>query len=186
MVGGGRSGCIMAAIAGGGILSCLENAVAAEAPPPARDFSPYQPTGRATRIEATEAPTIDGDLSDPVWQKAEAIDEFYQLDPDPGQPATERTVLRFLYDRDNLYISIYACEQPDQIVATNLTRDGNLGVDDVLRLFLDPLNTRRNSYDFEVNALAARIDALLRNNHDRLKAWNAIWTARAKLMADGC
>jgi hypothetical protein len=114
--------------------------------PPVRDFNSYQPTGKATRIDSTEAPMIDGDLSDPVWTKAEAIDEFYQLEPDVGQPATERTVMRVLYDADNLYISIYAYDsEPDKIVATNLTRDGNLGVDDVLRLFLDPLNTRRNS-----------------------------------------
>ena len=124
--------------------------------------------------------------SDPVWAKAQAIDEFYQIGPDPGQPATKRTVLRFLYDADNLYVAIYAYDsEPDKIVATNQTRDGNLGVDDVLRLYLDPLNTRRNSYDFEVNALGARIDALLRNNQDRLKEWNTIWTARAKIVADG-
>ncbi len=82
------------------------------APSPARDFNTYQPTARATRIEAAEAPIIDGDLSDPVWAKAEAIDEFYQTDPDPGQPATDRTVLRFLYDRENLYVGIYAYEDP--------------------------------------------------------------------------
>ena len=157
-----------------------------DAPPPARDFNTYQPTARATRIESTEAPTIDGDLSDAVWSKAQVIDEFYQIGPDPGQPATKRTVLRFLYDADNLYVSIYAYDsEPDKIVASNQTRDGNLGVDDVLRLYLDPLNTRRNSYDFEVNALGARIDALLRNNQDRLKEWNTIWAARAKIVSDG-
>src|SRR5882762_9127284 len=183
MVGRTRANWLRAAVAAGATVLVFKSALAAEAP--AHDFATYQPTGKATRIDAAEAPTIDGDLSDPVWQKAQAIDEFYQLDPDPGQPATERTVLRFLYDRDNLFVSIYAYENPDQIVVTNLTRDGNLGVDDVLRLFLDPLNTRRNSYDFEVNALGARIDALLRNNQDRLKEWNTIWTARAKIVADG-
>jgi hypothetical protein len=185
MVGRTRAHSLRAAVAAGATMLAFKSALAAEAPAPTHDFSTYQPSGRATRIEASEAPTIDGDLSDPVWQKAQAIDEFYQIDPDVGQPATERTVMRFLYDRDNLYVAIYAYENPEQIVATNLTRDGNLGVDDVLRLFLDPLNTRRNSYDFEVNALGARIDALLRNNQDRLKEWNTIWTARAKIVADG-
>jgi hypothetical protein len=177
----------IAAIAGGVTLACLRNALAADAPPPpVRDFNTYQPTARATRIESAEAPVIDGDLSDPAWARAEVIDEFYQIGPDPGQPATERTMLRFLYDANNLYVSIYAYDsEPHKIVATNQTRDGNLGVDDVLRLYLDPLNTRRNSYDFEVNALGARIDALLRNNQDRLKEWNTIWTARARIASDG-
>lgn len=177
---------ILAAMCGV-LLSCLTSVLAADAlPPPVRDFNTYQPTARATRIESMEAPAIDGDLSDPVWSKADAIDEFYQIGPNPGQPATKRTVLRFVYDADNLYVAIYAYDsEPDKIVATNLTRDGNLGVDDVLRLMLDPLNTRRNSYDFEVNALGARIDALLQNNQDRLKEWNTIWAAHAKIVADG-
>src|SRR5262245_18458946 len=49
--------------------------------PPARDFTTYHPTVRATRIALSEAPKIDGDLSDPVWQKGQPITEFYQIDP---------------------------------------------------------------------------------------------------------
>src|SRR5205823_4949137 len=50
---------------------------AGSSPHPARDFTTYSPTARATRIDSREAPIIDGDLSDPVWTKAEVIDEFY-------------------------------------------------------------------------------------------------------------
>src|SRR5258705_5814632 len=100
----------------------------------AHDFSTYVPTAKATRIEASEAPSIDGDLSDPAWAKAEAIDEFYQVEPDTGQPGSERTVVRFLYDGQNLYVGVYAYDkEPDKIVASNRTRDGNLNVDDTIR-----------------------------------------------------
>src|SRR3982074_1273914 len=78
--------------------------VAQPAPFPMRDFNTYQPTARATRIDAGEAPTIDGDLSDPVWAKAQVIDEFYQVDPNPGEPASQRTIARFLYDDNTLYV----------------------------------------------------------------------------------
>jgi len=61
-------------------------------PFPPRDFTTYQPTARATRISNGEAPTIDGDLNDPAWAKAEIIDEFYQTDPDVGQPPTQPTI----------------------------------------------------------------------------------------------
>ena len=144
------------------------------------------PAARATRIDRAEAPVIDADLSDPAWVKAEAVDEFYQVGPNAYQPGTERTVARFLFDEENLYVAVYAYDSdPGGIVATNQTRDGNLGVDDEIRIFLDPLNTRRDAYDFEVNALGARIDALIRNNQDRLKEWNTIWSARAEIVADG-
>ena len=150
------------------------------------DFSTYIPTAMATRIEATEAPTIDGELNDPVWAKAQAIDEFYQLDPDTGQPGSERTVVRFLYDNQNLYVGIYAYDkEPDKIVATNRSRDGNLGVDDTVRIYLDPLNTRRNSYYFEMNAAGARADALIQNNTDYIREWNTIWSGKAMIVSDG-
>ena len=68
---------------------------------PARDFSTYQPTAKATRIEANEAPTVDGDLSDPIWQKAAPITEFYQVEPVEGADTpmsascTTRTISTF-------------------------------------------------------------------------------------------
>jgi len=90
-------------------------------PPP--DLMNY--TLRAVRIETGEAPTIDGDLSDPVWAKAAVLDDFRQADPDTGQPGSEKTVLRILYDADNIYFSIYCYDrEPDKIIVRGMTRDG--------------------------------------------------------------
>ncbi len=173
-----------AAIGTAAILLLATQAASAQipetAPHPPRDFNTYIPTGKATRIDPTEAPTIDGDLSDPAWAKAQPIDEFYQLDPGTGQPGTEQTVARFIYDSNNLYVSIFAYDrEPDLQVATTQTRDAMLGVEDTVRIYLDPLNTRRNSYYFEMNALGARVEALIQNNNDYIKEWNTIWTGRA-------
>ncbi len=157
-----------------------------ETRPLAHDFSTYVPSGQATRIEAGEAPTIDGLLDDPVWAKAKVIDEFYQLDPDTGQPGSERTELRVLYDSENLYIAIYNFDREAHLIsATNRSRDGNLGVDDSVRIYLDPLNTRRNSYFFEINAAGAKQDALIQNNTDFIKEWNTIWTGKVTIVDDG-
>ena len=86
-----------------------------------------RPSVKAVRIDAAEAPTIDGDLSDPVWAKAGVIDRFTQKSPNPGEPATERTVLRILYDQNNLYFSFYAYDShPYQIIPGSMERDGRL------------------------------------------------------------
>jgi hypothetical protein len=143
---------------------------------PVRDFNTYMPTAKATRIETAEAPVIDGDISDPVWAKAEAVSEFYQIEPNTGQPGSERTELRFLYDADNLYIAVHAYDrEPDQIRFTTKNRDGSFVADDGVRIYLDPLNTRRNAYHFIVNPLGARIDELIQNNTDFVRPWNTIW-----------
>jgi hypothetical protein len=153
---------------------------------PTRNFATYVPTGRATRIAPEDAPTIDGLLDDPAWAMAQVIDEFYQLDPDTGQPGSEKTELRILYDSENLYVGIYNYDrQPELITASNRSRDGNLGVDDSVRIYLDPLNTRRDSYFFEVNSAGARQDALIQNNADFFKEWNTIWAAKVQIVQDG-
>ena len=151
-----------------------------------RDFTTYMPTAKATRIEASEAPIIDGDVSDAVWAKAEVIDEFYQLEPDTYQPVSERTELRFLYDSDNLYISVYAYDrEPDLIRASTKNRDGSFAGDDTVRITLDPLNTRRDGYLFVMNALGGRIDDLIQNNTDFIREWNSIWAGSARIVDDG-
>jgi len=50
----------------------------------------------ATRTQSP--PKIDGKLDDAVWQQARPIGELIQSNPLEGQPASEATEVRFLYD----------------------------------------------------------------------------------------
>ena len=154
--------------------------------PPARDFQTYQPSVRPVRIQASDAPSIDGDISDTVWAKAPSIDEFYQLTPKEGAPGSERTVVRVLYDENNIYFAVHAYDrEPDKITATVMSRDGNLSKDDFIRIYLDPHMSRRDGYTFEVNPLGARLDALIQNNTQYLAEWDTTWSAKARIVDDG-
>src|SRR5690349_16458604 len=59
---------------------------------------------RATRT--TRPPTIDGQLNEEAWSQAQVMSDFTQMDPDEGQPATERTEVRILYDDHALYVGM--------------------------------------------------------------------------------
>jgi hypothetical protein len=60
-----------------------------------------------------------------VWAKAAVLDDFRQVEPDTGQPASERTVLRILYDENNLYFGVYLYDdEPDKIIVRSMTHDG--------------------------------------------------------------
>ena len=145
-----------------------------------------RPSIRAVRIDPAEAPVIDGDLSDEAWTKAAVIDDFRQRSPNPYEPATERTVVRILYDENNLYFSFYNYDRaPDQIVARNMQRDGQVFTSDSVMIFLDPGQTRRNAYNFEISAAGGRADQLELNNTDELTEWNTIFDARARIVQDG-
>ena len=62
-------------------------------------------TARSTRI--TAPPSIDGRLDEAVWKTGSPLTGFVQRDPAEGEPATERTEVRFLTDGQALYIGAW-------------------------------------------------------------------------------
>src|SRR5918996_900565 len=51
-------------------------------------------------------PRIDGDLNDEIWQRAQAIDDMVQNDPNNMQPPTERTIVKVAYDDRTVYVAV--------------------------------------------------------------------------------
>ena len=149
------------------------------------DSTPPRRVVRATRVE--DAPRIDGQLDDAVWQRAMPIEGFVQRDPKYWMPVTERTVVKIIYDDDKIYFG-FICydENPDRIVTNNMRRDGQLSSDDNIQLLLDPFNDNQNGVFFVVNALGARGDMLLSNEgRTTNEDWNCIWEARCRRHDEG-
>ena len=53
----------------------------------------------ALRLPEGESITLDGRLDEPSWSRALPAADFIQIDPTNGQPATERTEVRIVFDR---------------------------------------------------------------------------------------
>src|SRR5436309_7718064 len=117
-------------------------------------------TASASRIE--RAPKLDGTLDDPAWQQATPISKFLQREPFEGQTPTEKTKVRTLYDRHQVYFGI-ACfdSDPKRIVATELRRDVPQELDDYFEIVIDSAHHRRNAYVFQINPLGTQRDALI-------------------------
>ena len=115
------------------VLSAASGATA----PPARPR-----TAVATRIERPIV--VDGVLDDLAWSTAVPIGDLWQRDPREGEPSTERTEIRLLYDRDNLYVGVI-CEdsQPHLVIGTQMARDAELVADDRIELLFDTLHDHR-------------------------------------------
>ncbi len=167
--------------------SALPSAAAAqESVTPLRDFASFAPRVEAVRINREDAPEIDGDLSDPVWERANVIEEFYQVVPVQGGTPTQPTRAYILYDERNLYIGVYNYDDaPDQIRRSQLQRDPALEDDDGIRILLDTFGSFRDSYFFATNANGARNDALVENNNAFQDQWNTIWRVKARVVEDG-
>lgn len=145
-----------------------------------------RPIAEAVRIDPSEAPAIDADLADPAWAKATLITDFLQSDPVEGDPPTERTELRILYDENNIYFGIYAFDSdPSGIVLRSMARDGPLYTGDNITVKIDPGLTRRNAYSFQIGPSGGRSDALLLNNSQDLAEWDTIWSSETRIVDDG-
>ena len=140
---------------------------------------------RAIRVDTP--PVIDGDLSDPAWQQAEASADFVQQIPDHGAPPSERTEVRVLYDDDALYVSFYLYESDPSARTRTMLRyrwDSIWRFDDVLRFSIDTFHDHRRGYAFSFNAFGTKQDAQL-DNGTWLSSWDEVWDVRTRREADG-
>src|SRR5512136_93405 len=81
---------------------------------------------KAVRVE--QGPRIDGRLDDPAWQAAPVIDSFLMVEPRPGEPPSERTEARIVYDSHSLYIGVYCHDsEPGRIAANTMAHDSGGG-----------------------------------------------------------
>ena len=144
-------------------------------------------------IRVDHAPRIDGTLSDPAWQQATPISGFREREPQDGIPATERTEVRVLYDAHHVYFGISCFDShPQGIIASQLRRDLDMSLDDNFSIIVDPSNTRRNGYIFQINPLGTQLDGLVieeqapRDPYDVVEpSWDGLWTSAATINDQG-
>ncbi len=131
--------------------------------------------------------TLDGELTESVWHNAHAISHFTQRELDLGEPSTHPTKVAVAYSDKAMYIGVWCYDsQPDKIVAKEMQRDFNFGLDDNFIVVLDTYNDDRNGFMFVINPNGARADLQLFNNGgSRNSYWNGVWDVRTTIAADG-
>ena len=81
-------------------------------------------TAQIGRVAEAEAPRIDGHMEDPCWVEAPAIGELTMVEPWEGRAPGQRTVVKLLHDRDNLYVGLWCFDdQPERIRSSMRARD---------------------------------------------------------------
>jgi hypothetical protein len=146
-----------------------------------------RPTLSALRLNPDERITVDGNLEELLWQRAVPATDFIQQEPANGQPSTERTEVRVVFDRDAIYIGV-ACfdSDPRGLLFNQMLRDGSLDGDDRFMWILDSYNTQQSAYYFEINPAGSMGDALVVPSQGGSygsqlnRSWDGIWLARVR------
>jgi hypothetical protein len=135
----------------------------------------------AIRLDEGERILLDGVLDEEVWQRAQPATDFLQRDPDNGSPATERTEVRIVYDRQRLYMGVICFDsEPDKLLGFQLRRDEGLGSDDNFQWSLDPFFNGRDGYSFETNPSGLLGDGLITAGGGQNREWDGIWNVRVQ------
>ncbi len=167
---------------------------------PANEGEPTARVGRAT--EAAEVPILDGILDDEVWKDADVFTDFVQAEPHEGQPATERTEVRILYDDSAIYVGVICYDsEPDGIVVTDTRRDSDLTNMDGFKFILDTYHDKQTGFVFGTNPAGLEYDGQVTNNGEtgRMGAtrqttgsgggfnlnWDASWQVEARIHDEG-
>ena len=150
-------------------------------PPGSATTSPNERRSmEAIRMAPGDSITLDGRLDEDVWMRAVPATNFLQRDPDNGQPATEQTEVRFVYDADKLYMGVTLFDsEPDKLIHYQMGRDGFLPSDDKLQWAIDTFNDGQSAYWWEMNPMGSMADALRGANNTNNRQWDGIWDARS-------
>jgi Domain of unknown function (DUF5916) len=131
--------------------------------------------------------TIDGALTEPVWETAEVATDFHQTDPSEGAAPSGATRVRVLAGPKAVVIGI-ECDDPDAagIVSFSKRRDAELRSEDHVSVVLGTFLDGRSGYVFAVNPGGARYDALVDPGGESANEnWDGIWEAATRRTAGG-
>jgi len=157
--------------------------MAAEGPPTER------PEMQAFELQS--APLLDGAvLGDEAWQGVVPASGFWQVQPNEGQAATQKTEVYVGFLEGFLYIGVVAYDDdPDGIIVTDARRDSHLHDEDSFQVIFDGMLDRQNGFVFGTNPLGMEYDAQVVkegaggrwDNSGFNLNWDASWSVKAQI-----
>ncbi|QHT68313.1 carbohydrate binding family 9 domain-containing protein [Rhodocytophaga rosea] len=134
------------------------------------------------RISRTPQPIkIDGELTDSVWNSAEAATNFWEKWPQDKDKAKRQTEVRLAYDNTYLYVAAI-CYDTSQYIIQTLKRDTKYWDSDGFAIVIDPVNQQTNGFFFGVSPLNVQSEDLLSASSfgDMTFSWDNKWFSATK------
>ena len=152
-----------------GLLAvCMASTLAAQQNPASAEAGATAttslPIGVAVAAGLSDPPLIDGRLDDAAWGRAAPMTGFTQREPQDGQPASERTEVRVVFDDEALYVGVWAFDsRPDAIVLGERIRDYQVEQSDNVILIFDTYKDEQNGFVFGTTPAGIEYDGQVAN-----------------------
>lgn len=132
--------------------------------------------------------TPDGNLEEPVWERAESAHEFWEYFPLDSIQARQQSDIKMFYDDKNLYVGITIDTEGKNYVIPSLKRDFLAGGNDNISVIFDTFNDGQNAFLFGTNPYGVLREALISGGSSRqigfTTSWDVKWKGDAKIYDD--
>ena len=131
------------------------------------------PTVRA--MNRTGPIAVNGRLDEPIWAAGEPAQNFRQQDPREGEPASQRTEVRFVYDEEALYIGARMFDdQGASGVRSRLSRRDQITEGDNIQFVLDTFHDHTGRTVLTISPSGAWGDAGQASSFAD-PSWDPVW-----------
>ena len=144
-------------------------------PASAQEQAGHTPHFAVLARRASAPPTIDGHLTDESWQLATPARGLTQRDPLEGEPATEETEIRVLFDDAAIYVAARMFDKDPGLISRRLSKRDDDADADRISIYLDPMHDHLTGAVFRVSASGVQDDSVLYNDTWSDGAWDAVW-----------
>ncbi len=136
-----------------------------------------------------ETVTLDGNLDEAFWERAESAKNFQQYFPSDSILASQKTDIKMVYDNTTLYIGITVKSIGNDWTITSLRRDFRAGSSDNISLLFDTFNDGTNAFLFGINPYGVRREALISGGGQDLRgfttSWDVKWKGESSIVENG-
>ena len=136
--------------------------------------------------QCSVSPRIDGDIKTGEWKSAVAFGDLVQVRPIELDNPSEKTTILVMVSNSTLFIAAKLFYEKTENIVAKVSRQGaNVSNDDFIRIQLDPFNSKKAGYRFQVNMNGVRNEGIFLNITSVNEDWTAIWEAQAKKTSYG-
>ncbi len=154
-----------------------------------------QPQRKEVNASRTDKPpVINGDLSDPAWQKAGYAKDFFQHEPHNDRSASFPTTVKILYDDNAIYIGAKMTDpSPDSVLTEMGLRNSGRSLNaDLFWIDISPFDDGQNAFTFMVSSSGVQTDINIsagagRGGFGRRgdSNWDAVWESAVSITDNG-
>ena len=135
-------------------------------------------------IKIDTAIDINGKMDNPLWLQADPIEVNYEINPGDNSPASEKTVVKALYNNEYLYFG-YNCydSKPEELRANYSERD-KIFQDDYIIILIDTYGDSQKAYELALNPFGIQGDLLATDDGEDL-SFDLTWFGAASINDSG-